>query len=93
MKITGTIWLEKIVDKLAYKHHLTQDEVEQVLANYPKYRFLENGKIDGEDVYSAYGCTNAGRYVTIIFIRKFRNRALIVTARDMDEKERRQYGK
>ncbi len=30
MKITGVIWLQRIVDKLACKHHLTQDEVEQV---------------------------------------------------------------
>ena len=56
-------------------------------------RFLEEGKIDGEDVYSAYGRTHAGRYVTVIFIRKFGNRALIISARDMERKERKQYGK
>jgi len=49
MKITGTIWLQKIIDKLANKHHITQDEVEQVLANHPQYRLPERGKIDGED--------------------------------------------
>ena len=93
MRITGIIWLHKIVDKIESKHHLTQDEVEEVFANSPQYRFLERGKIDGDSVYSAYGCTDGGRYVTVIFIRKFGNRALVISARDMDRKERKQYGK
>jgi hypothetical protein len=93
MKISGIIWIQKIVEKLAKKHHITKDEVEQVFINNPQYRLLEKGKIEGENVYSAYGCTDAGRYVTVIFIRKFGNRALIISARDMDRKERKQYGK
>lgn len=93
MRITGIVWLQKIVDKLAKKHHLTQDEVEEVFISNPQYRFVERGKIEGEDVYSAYGRTDAGRYVTVIFIRKFGNRALVISARDMTKQERRQYGK
>ena len=93
MKITGIIWLWKIVDNLASEHHITQDEVEQLFANNPQYRFLERGRIEGEHVYSAYGRTDAGRYVTVIFIRKFGSRALVISARDMDRKERKQYGK
>jgi uncharacterized DUF497 family protein len=67
--------------------------VEEVFVNNPQYRFIERGKIEGEHVYSAYGRTDAGRYVTVIFIRKLGNRALVITARDMDRKERKQYGK
>lgn len=93
MKISGIIWLQEIVEKLAKKHHITQDEVEQVFVNNPQYRFLEQGRIEGENVYSAYGRTGAGRYVRVIFIRKFGNRALVISARDMDRKERKQYGK
>ncbi len=93
MIISGTIWLQKIVDKLAKKHSLAQNEVEQVFVNNPQYRLLERGKIEGEHVYSAYGRTNGGRYITVIFIRKFGNRALVISARDMDRKERNQYGK
>ena len=93
MRITGIIWLQKIVEKLAKKHHIIQDEVEQVFVNNPQYRFLEQGKIEGENVYSTYGHTDAGRYVTVIFIRKFGNSALVISARDMDRKERKQYGK
>jgi len=93
MEVAGIIWLQRIVDKLVSKHHITIDEVEQVFANLPQCRLLERGRIEGEDVYSAYGRTDAGRYVTVIFIRKFGGRALVISARDMDKKERKQYGK
>lgn len=93
MTITGIIWLQNIVEKLARKHHLTQDEVEEVFMDKPQYRFIERGKIEHEPVYSAYGRADAGRYVTVIFIRKFGNRALVISARDMTRPERRQYGK
>jgi uncharacterized DUF497 family protein len=93
MIIKEIIWLQKIVDKLETKHHISQEEVEQVFVNNPQYRFLEKGKIEDEHVYSAYGQTDVGRYVTVIFILKFKNCALVISARDMDKKERKQYGK
>jgi uncharacterized DUF497 family protein len=93
MRIKGVIWLLKIVDKLNTKHHVTQDEIEQVFLNSPQYRFLEKGKIENEHVYSAYGRTDDGRYVRVIFIRKFSDKALVISARDMDGKERKQYEK
>ncbi|MDQ1354934.1 MAG: hypothetical protein QG657_5243 [Acidobacteriota bacterium] len=93
MKINGITWLEKIVEKLLIKHHITPDEVEQVFANNPQYRRLEKGIIEGEHLYSAYGCTDTGRYVTVIFILKIKKNALIISARDMDKKERKQYEK
>lgn len=34
----------------------------------------------------------AGRYLTLFFIYKPNNLALIISARDMDEKERKLYG-
>ena len=93
MKVTGLIWLQQIIAKLDWKHNLTPAEVEQVFINKPQYRFLERGKVDSEDVYSAYGRTEGGRYVTVIFIRKTQGKALIISARDMDKKERKQYGR
>lgn len=93
MKITGLIWFQKIVGKLESKHRLSQEEVEEVFVNRPQYRFIEQGNVEGEDVYAAYGRTQAGRYVTVVFIRKLGSRALIISARDMDRKERKQYAK
>jgi len=53
MKIDGIIWLRDIVDKLAFKHHVEQHEVEETLNNEPKVRFIEKGERKGEDVYMA----------------------------------------
>lgn len=91
MKITGTIWLRDVVDKLLWKHNITTEEVEEVFANKPQYKFQEKGNIRGEDLYIAYGRTDAGRYLTVFFIYKLSHEALIVTARNMDRKERRRY--
>lgn len=91
MNIDDFIWLPDIVDKLAAKHHVTQDEVEEVFFNHPKYRFAESGHHSGENVYAALGQTDAGRYLIVFFIRKTNYRALILSARDMDQKERKRY--
>ena len=93
MRIEGVIWLRNIVDKLAAKHHVETHEVEQTLSNRPKIRFMEKGERKGEDVYMALGQTSAGRYLAILFIYKRTKEALILSARDMASKERRQYGK
>ncbi len=93
MKIDGIIWLRHIVEKLAVKHHVEPEEVEQVLNSRPKIRFIERGERRDEDVYMALGQTRAGRYLTVLFIHKRTQEALILSARDMAEKERRQYGR
>ena len=59
--------------------------------NRPRYRFVESGHRLGEDVYAAMGQTEAGRYLIVFFIYNPANAALILSARDMDEKERRCY--
>ena len=93
MKIEGVIWLRDIVDKLAWKHQVDPDEVEEVLNNRPKIRFVEKGERADEDVYMALGQTDAGRYLALLFIYKKTKDALILSARDMANKERKQYGK
>jgi uncharacterized DUF497 family protein len=93
MKIKRVLWLPEIVDKLDWKHGLIPEEVEEVFANNPQYRFIERGKISDENVYAAYGRTDGGRYITVIFIRKFDGQGLVISARDMDGKERKQYGR
>jgi len=91
MYIDDFIWLPDILDKLAAEHHVIQDEVEEVFFNRPRYRFVELGYRRGENVYSASGQTDAGRYLIVFFIHKPNNIALILSARDMDKKERRRY--
>lgn len=93
MKINRIIWLESIVEKLATKHDIEKEDVIEVLSNKPRFRFVENGHRDNEDVYAAMGQTDGGRYVIIFFIHKTNNDALIVSAREMTKTERKLYEK
>jgi uncharacterized DUF497 family protein len=93
MSVIGFIWLEEIVEKLAIKHHVTPGEVEEVFAHRPKLMKMQKGHFRGEDVYRALGQTKSGRYLVVFFIHKLTREALILSARDMDKKERRSYAK
>lgn len=91
MKIKGLVWLEEIIEKLIQKHKVNQNEVREVLANRPHFRFVEKGHHTGENVYAAMGQTNSGRYLIIFFVPKKDGRALILSARDMTKNERKRY--
>jgi hypothetical protein len=93
VKISGLIWLDDIVRKIAQKHGVQREEVKQAFANRPRFRFVEKGHRAGENVYSVSGRTDAGRYLIAFFIHKKDHRALILSARDMTESERGRYGK
>lgn len=43
MKLSGVIWLEEIVEKIERKHHVTQNEVREILRNSSHFRFVEKG--------------------------------------------------
>ncbi len=93
MNIQQIIWLPEIEEKLLLKHSILIEEVEEVLFGYPQIYFVEKGDRKDENLYAAYGQTEAGRYLSIFFILKPQAQALIISARDMDKKERKHYGK
>ena len=93
MRITRVVWLRDVVDKLAWKHNVSTDEVEEMLRNHPRFRFLERGRVSGENLYAAIGRTDTGRYLIVYFIHKHGGAALVISARDMDKKERKRYGR
>jgi uncharacterized protein len=93
MEISGFVWSEEVIDKLAWKHQVQVAEVVELFANEPQFERLQRGHHRGEDLYVATGQTDAGRYLAAFFIRKQTGQALIVTARDMTAKERRRYAK
>jgi uncharacterized DUF497 family protein len=68
-------------------------EVEEVLSEKCRIFKRESGDIEGEDLYNALGQTKGGRYLSVFFIKKFNNKVLIITARDMNRRERRRYEK
>ncbi|HNT78643.1 MAG TPA: BrnT family toxin [Anaerolineae bacterium] len=93
MRIHEVIWLQAIEEKLQDKHGVWVEEVEEVLFGRPHIRFVEKGHHQDENLYAAYGQTEAGRYLIVFFVLKADTSALIISARDMERKERRLYGR
>ncbi len=93
MKIKGLIWLDEIIEKIARKHNVSQDEVRDILTDRPHFRFVEKGHRRGENVYAALGQTENGRYLVVFFVYKKDGRAIILSARDMTPSERKRYEK
>lgn len=91
MKISGFIWLEEIVQKLIWKHSIQTEEAGEIFRNKPKFRFVEKGHRKDENVYAALVQTDAGRYLICVFVSKQDRRALVLSARDMSDTERKQY--
>jgi uncharacterized DUF497 family protein len=93
VKIHSIVWLPEIIEKLEVKHGVEIEEVEEVFEFDPIYYRGPRGKRPGEDLYKAYGQTAAGRYLFVVFIYKLNRTALILSAREMTDAERRLYRK
>ena len=91
MVITKIIWKAQFVEKLADKHAVSVTEAEEVLCAKPCIRKVGKGHVKGEHVYAAYGQSAAGRYLIVFYIRKLAGTILPISARDMDDAERRYY--
>jgi uncharacterized protein len=90
IEITNLIWLDESIEKIETKHDVTPAEV---LESSPKIKRMSKGHFRGEHVYRALGQTEEGRYLAVFFIYKRTHEALVLSARDMDEKERKGYGR
>jgi uncharacterized DUF497 family protein len=93
MIITKIIWKDQFVEKLAWKHGVSVEEAEEVLHSEPHLRKVGKGDVKSEDVYAAYGQIEPGRYLIVFYIRKPKGVLLPISARDMDETERKYYEK
>lgn len=93
MKVRWIVWKDIYLEKIQRKHSVTPEEVEQVFSRNSIFRKAEKGKVTGEDLYVAYGRSEAGRYLTVVFIIKQPNGALPISARNMTKAERRYYEK
>jgi len=58
--IGDIIWLDTIVEKLAWKHSVLTSEVEEVLGGNCRIFWKEKGRVEGEHLYNALGQTKAG---------------------------------
>lgn len=93
VRITGFIWLERFVEKLEAKHAVAVEEVEELFRNRAglAMKKVSRGRYRDEHVYRALGRTWSGRHLAVFFILKSTGEALVISARDMDGKERRSY--
>ncbi len=91
MVIRKIIWKDQFVEKLERKHGVSTEETEEVLGAKPHIRKVSKGRVKDENVYAAYGQTNAGRYLIVFYIRKVSSGLLPISARDMDDAERKYY--
>jgi hypothetical protein len=72
------------------KHHVSEGEAEQAFFNEPNLLVMDRGHSQTEPRYRALGYTDEGRRLLIVFtIRKALVR--IISARDMNKKERAEY--
>ena len=77
-------WDDDNIDHIA-DHGVEPYEAEEVIIN--KHWLKRNGK----GKYLAYGQTDAGRFLVIVFAPKADDRLRVVTARDMTPIEKRRY--
>ena len=91
MVLRQIIWKDQFVEKLASKHGVSIAEAEDVLNGDPHIRRVAKGRVKDENVYAAFGQTEAGRYLIVFYIRKVSRALLPISARDMDDGERKYY--
>ena len=82
MRIDDLEWTLDRVEHIA-RHGITPEEVEELFASA---RVFKRGR---RGVYEAWGQTDEGRYLLVIFRYLGHNRAWPITARDLDENEKR----
>jgi len=86
MKIEKISWDQETVDHIS-NHSVTPEEVEELLFNNVTSPLIMRGK---EGKYLAYGKTNGGRFLLVVWAAKYR-KTKIITARDMSKNEKQFY--
>ncbi len=86
MRISRCEWDTVNIGHIA-DHDVEPDEAEEVLVTSSCIRKAREGR------YQAYGTTEFGRYLWVLFEHKGQGLARVITAREMSKKERRLYKK
>jgi uncharacterized DUF497 family protein len=86
----GFEWDEYNADKIWLKHHVSLSECEQIFFNLPLVVADDIKHLVQENRFYALGQTDAERFLFMVFtVRK--NKIRVISARDMNRKERRVY--
>ena len=84
----GFEWDEGNADKNRLKHNVSDGECEEIFFNAPLFFFEDVKHSDEELRFAAFGVTNAGRALTVVFTMRVKL-VRIISARDMNRRERR----
>jgi uncharacterized DUF497 family protein len=88
--IVGFQWDDGNTDKNWINHQVENWECEQVFFNTPLVLLGDLKHSAKEERWAAFGCTDEGRRLVVIFTRRG-NLLRIISARDMNRKERKYY--
>ena len=84
LQIDDLIWEERNIEHIA-RHGVTMDEVEDVCYSATLFKRGRN------EILEAYGQTEDGRYLVVFLAKRGRGIYFPVTARDMNDRERRTF--
>ena len=86
----GFQWDEGNLDKNLVKHNVENWECEQIFFNEPLIILDDPGHSRSERRWAAFGRTDAGRLLVVIFTKRG-DLIRVISARDMNKKERNFY--
>jgi len=87
---TGFQWDKDNIEKNWLKHKVSPIESEQIFFNEPLIILDDPKHTISEKRFAAFGCTDAGRLLAVIFTK--RGKLLrVISARDMNRRERKFY--
>lgn len=88
--VTGFEWDDGNRDKNKLKHDVSMGESEQVFFNKPLIILNDDKHSEQEKRYAAFGATDAGRRLTVVFTVRAQL-IRVISARDMNRKEKAFY--
>lgn len=91
MKLKEFDWNKGNIDKNLVKHKVDFREAEEIFFNKPVKFYPDTKHSQKEERFIALGVTSKSRKLTIIFTKR-KNKIRIISARDQNKRERRQYG-
>ena len=83
--VAEVTWSPDVVSHIWERHQVTPDEVEEACYGDVLVRRARNGRV------AVFGQTDAGRYLFVIGLMPTRGTLFVITARNMEDDERRYY--
>lgn len=85
-------WDKGNIDKNLKKHKVTNKEAEQIFINRPVFILKDEKHSNSEKRHMIWGKTDDQRQLTVFFTTR-NNKIRVISARNMNKKERREYEK